>query len=166
MTRKLKLRNILVALAFSVAGLAFSATSAEGHGYRHGKSLSAQEIKLRPSWLMAPGHTCNRDFVGDIAVTYDEQLGWVIIWKCTCKPHPNGVTFICWWKPIRVLPENVSNKNKRILREMREVMKGHSYTRPRFRELPGGVVFRRHAIDDNCHWHNPRPATVIWASRL
>lgn len=138
------------------------ASFASAHGYRHGKNLTAAQIKTHPSWMMMPEHICNRDFQGDIAVTYDAELGWVIIWKCRCRPHPNGITYICWWQPVRVLPENVSNRI--ILREMHEVMAGRRYTNPVWRPL--GVVFRRHARDNHCHWHNIDRKMVIWAARI
>jgi hypothetical protein len=158
------MRAVVVAILSSLALLVAHADTASSHGYRHGKNLTAGQIKTHPSWLMAPGHICNRDFQGDIAVTYDDELGWVVIWKCTCILNPNGITYTCWWRPMRVLPENVSNRI--ILREIREVMAGRSYGRIYWRNLPGGVVFRRHAIDNHCHWHNPKPRMVIWASKL
>jgi hypothetical protein len=111
-----------------------------------------------------PGHTCNRDFVGDIYVTYDDDLGWVIIWKCRCVPHPNGVTYICWWQPVRILPENVTNR--RILREIRDVQNGQRYTRPVLRILAGGYVFRKHAPGDHCHWHNERGKPAIVSRKI
>lgn len=149
---------ILLGMIFGLV----AASTASGHGWRHGKSLSASEIKHHPTWLKMPEHICNRDFQGDIAVTYDDDLGWVIFWICACKPHPNGITYICWWRPIRVLPENISNR--RILNVIHDMQNGHRYTTPRFRQL--GYVFRVHARTDNCHWHDEDDGMVIWSRYL
>lgn len=158
-------KRLAILIVAVVALAAIGADAASGHGYRHGRNLSASEIKQHPSWIAAPGHICNRDFQGDVYVTYDEDLGWILIWKCVCTRHPNGITYICWWRIERVLPENVTNT--RILREMREVMvRPRLYSNPVIKVLRGGYVFRRHAIDNSCHWHNPKPKTAIVARRI
>ena len=154
--------RLLLSIILAMTLYLVDINTAEGHGYRHGKSLSAAQIKTHPSWLKIPEHICNREFQGDVAVTYDDELGWVVIWKCTCTLHPNGITYICWWRPMRVLPENTSNRI--ILREMHEVFAGRRYSTPRFRPL--GVVFRRHSLLNTCHWHSIDRAMVVWATRL
>lgn len=162
------MRKLILTLLATLTLAAVAAQAAESHGWRHGKNLSRTEIRKHPSWLKAPGHGCYHEdwgsTRGDVVAIPDEELGWIIIWKCYCEPDPviEG-DWDCQWKIVRILPDNVSSY--RVRREIREVAPVRTHYKPVIRTLRGGVVFRKHARYAHCHWHNPKPFTVVYTRR-
>jgi hypothetical protein len=131
--------------------------------------MSASQVRTHPSWLKAPGYGCYHEdwgtTRGDIVVIPDKELGWLIIYKCVCVTDDEiEGDWDCHWQIIRIIPDNVSNA--RILQILHNITAGHHYGKPRLVILAGGYVFRKHAADDHCHWHNPKNQPAIRVRKL